>query len=56
MMLQASTTTDVVIVPLGNLIVMFNGPNNVIQKRFDKLLDCDSMQSKEEKVGHIINL
>jgi hypothetical protein len=56
MILQASTTTDVVVVPLGNLIVMFNGPNNVIQKRFDKLLDYDSMQSKEEKVGHIIDL
>lgn len=56
MILQASTTTDLVVVPLSNLIVMFNGPNKVIQKRFDKLLDFDSMQRKEEKVGQIIDL
>ena len=56
MILQASTTTDLVVVPLSNLIVMFNGPNKVIQKRFDKLLDFHSMQRKEEKVGHIIDL
>ncbi|XP_052067462.1 dynamin-binding protein-like isoform X1 [Mytilus californianus] len=44
-----STVADIVVVPLSKLMVFFNGPNKVIQKRFDKLLDYDSMQRKEEK-------
>ncbi|XP_063400235.1 dynamin-binding protein-like [Mytilus trossulus] len=43
------TVAEIVVVPLSKLMVFFNGPNKVIQKRYDKLLDYDSMQRKEEK-------
>ena len=35
-----------VLAPLNRLLVMFQGPNKVIKKRHDKLLDYDNVQSK----------
>lgn len=32
--------------PLNTLLALFEAPGKVIQKRFDKLLDYDSMQRK----------
>ena len=34
------------ILPLNKLVLMFQGPNKVIKKRYDKLLDYDSMAGK----------
>ena len=52
---QTDTVGDLVIFPLNTLVAMFNGPNNVIDKRFDKLLDYNNMlgRGKDEKVGGI---
>ncbi|XP_046555696.1 LOW QUALITY PROTEIN: dynamin-binding protein-like [Haliotis rubra] len=40
------TVEEQVLVPLSQLIQMFDGPNNVIEKRFDKMLDYDSQFRK----------
>ncbi|XP_062618724.1 dynamin-binding protein-like, partial [Saccostrea cucullata] len=40
------TVRDLVTSPLNRLTSLFEAPNKVIQKRFDKLLDYDSMQRK----------
>ncbi|XP_061166815.1 dynamin-binding protein-like [Saccostrea echinata] len=40
------TVRDLVTSPLNRLMSLFEAPNKVIQKRFDKLLDYDSMQRK----------
>ena len=44
--LQRSQVDDRVILPLNKLVLMFQGPNKVIKKRYDKLLDYDSMAGK----------
>ncbi len=36
--------------PLNRLLVMFQGPNKVIKKRHDKLLDFDNVQSKAKGI------
>ncbi|XP_077978836.1 uncharacterized protein LOC144434256 [Glandiceps talaboti] len=41
-----------VVSPLNQLLIMFQGPHKLIQKRFDKLLDYDSVLQKAEKGGH----
>ncbi|XP_077861889.1 uncharacterized protein LOC102808854, partial [Saccoglossus kowalevskii] len=38
-----------VVSPLNSLLIMFQGPHKLIQKRFDKLLDYDSVLHKAEK-------
>ncbi|XP_070565083.1 rho guanine nucleotide exchange factor 38-like isoform X2 [Ptychodera flava] len=38
-----------VVSPLNQLLIMFQGPHKLIQKRFDKLLDYDSVLHKGEK-------
>ncbi|XP_022096440.1 dynamin-binding protein-like isoform X2 [Acanthaster planci] len=38
-----------VISPLNGLLIMFQGPHKLIQKRYDKLLDYDSFSNKLEK-------
>ncbi|XP_060066478.1 dynamin-binding protein-like [Ylistrum balloti] len=45
------SVTDQVICPLERLVQFFLAPNKVIQKRYDKLLDYDSMlrKSKDDK-------
>ena len=50
---QTDTVEKLVVVPLNTLVATFNGPNNVIDKRFDKLLDYNNMlgRGKDEKVG-----
>nr|KAG5691955.1 hypothetical protein BaRGS_011346 [Batillaria attramentaria] len=46
------TVEELVIVPLNKLVAMLNGPNNVIEKRFDKLLDYNNLlgRGKDEKL------
>ncbi|OWF54976.1 dynamin-binding protein-like [Mizuhopecten yessoensis] len=46
-----TSVTDQVISPLERLVQFFIAPNKVIQKRYDKLLDYDSMlrKSKDDK-------
>ena len=43
MHVQTDTVEKLVVVPLNTLVATFNGPNNVIDKRFDKLLDYNNM-------------
>lgn len=43
-----STVETLVISPLNQLQSLFLGPNKVIQKRFDKLLDYDSLARKSK--------
>lgn len=43
---QQETVRDMVTSPLNTLLALFEAPSKVIQKRFDKLLDYDSMQRK----------
>lgn len=45
-LLQQETVRDMVTSPLNTLLALFEAPGKVIQKRFDKLLDYDSMQRK----------
>ncbi len=51
---QRSTVDELVIHPLSHLVQMFEGPNKVIVKRFDKLLDYDS-QFRKAKDGEKVN-
>lgn len=46
------TVEQLVLVPLNGLVAMLNGPNNVIEKRFDKLLDYNNLlgRGKDEKL------
>ncbi|XP_070200464.1 dynamin-binding protein-like [Littorina saxatilis] len=46
------TVEALVIIPLNKLVAMLNGPNNVIDKRFDKLLDYNNLlgRDKDEKL------
>ncbi|KAG1660804.1 Dynamin-binding protein [Nymphon striatum] len=44
-----STLDKYVFIPLNQLLKMFTGPNNLIQKRNDKLLDYDNSNSKIDK-------
>ncbi|XP_045175182.2 dynamin-binding protein-like isoform X2 [Mercenaria mercenaria] len=37
---------ELVVLPLGQMTQMFEGPNKVIQKRYDKLLDYDNLKRK----------
>ena len=39
---------DYVILPLNQLSQLFQGPFKVIRKRYDKLLDYDSLQNKNK--------
>ena len=39
---------DLVLYPLTQLSQLFEGPNKVIQKRYDKLLDYDNMKRKAQ--------
>jgi hypothetical protein len=50
--LQTDTVEELVLVPLNKMVAMLNGPNNVIDKRFDKLLDYNNLmgRGKDEKV------
>ncbi|CAH1786582.1 unnamed protein product [Owenia fusiformis] len=41
---------DRVILSLNRLIVMFNGPNQVVKKRYDKLLDFDRITKQLESL------
>lgn len=40
------------IIPLNKLVALLDGPNKIIQKRFDKLLDYNNLigRGKEDKV------
>ncbi|XP_076450774.1 dynamin-binding protein-like isoform X2 [Babylonia areolata] len=46
------TVEELVLCPLNKLVAMMNGPNNVIDKRFDKLLDYNNLlgRGKDEKL------
>ncbi|WAR03204.1 DNMBP-like protein [Mya arenaria] len=39
---------DLVIIPLTQMLQMFDGPSKVIQKRYDKLLDYDNLRRKAQ--------
>ncbi|XP_060600794.1 dynamin-binding protein-like isoform X2 [Ruditapes philippinarum] len=39
---------ELVVLPLGQMTQMFEGPNKVIQKRYDKLLDYDNLKRKSQ--------
>ncbi|KAL4224790.1 hypothetical protein ACF0H5_015486 [Mactra antiquata] len=39
---------ELVVLPLNQMVGMFEGPNKVIQKRYDKLLDYDNMKRKAQ--------
>ena len=52
---QRTEVDDLVLMPLTTLILRFEAPNKVIQKRYDKLLDYDNMsrKAKDDKVGSV---
>ena len=57
-LLQKEMVDNLVIAPLNRLIGLCVGPNNVIEKRFDKLLDYESQMRKakdSEKVSVIVH-
>ena len=45
-LLQKEEVENKVLLPLNQLLAMFQGPNKVIKKRHDKLLDYDNLASK----------
>jgi hypothetical protein len=47
-MFQRVEVDDLVIYPLNQMLQMFEGPSNVIQKRYDKLLDYDNLKRKSQ--------
>ena len=50
---QRAEVDELVLVPLTTLMLRFEAPNKVIQKRYDKLLDYDNLsrKAKDDKVG-----
>ena len=53
-MLQKGEVDDLVLQPLSVLLLRFEAPNKVTQKRYDKLLDYDTLsrKSKDDKVSN----
>ena len=52
-LLQRAEVDELVLVPLTTLMLRFEAPNKVIQKRYDKLLDYDNLsrKGKDDKVS-----
>ena len=48
LVLQKNDLAEHVILPLHRLLQLFQGPFKVIRKRYDKLLDYDSLQGKSK--------
>ena len=53
LLMQTVVVGEVVVEPLRKLVLLLSGPNKVIEKRFDKLIDYNNLlgRDKDDNVG-----